>query len=115
MAEVPASSLTGKALAYLSKHWSELVIYADTGHLAMDNNVIERHIKKYATGRKNWMFADTPAGASASATLYSVLVTAQMHGHNPHKYLSYVFAKLPYAEKLADFEELLPYKLEKQA
>jgi hypothetical protein len=34
-------------------------------------------------GRKNWLFADTPKGASASAVIYSLIETANANGHVP--------------------------------
>jgi hypothetical protein len=38
-------------------------------------------------GRKNWLFANTPRGAKASATIYSVIETAKENGLNPFQYL----------------------------
>ncbi|WP_223115238.1 IS66 family transposase, partial [Pseudomonas syringae] len=34
---------------------------------------IERAIRPFVIGRKNWLFSDTPKGATASAQLYSVV------------------------------------------
>ena len=38
-------------------------------------------------GRKNWLFANTPAGARASAVIYSLMETAKETGLDPYKYL----------------------------
>ena len=46
-------------------------------------------------GRKNWMFASTPAGATASANLYSLVVSAKMNGLEPRAYLESIFTLLP--------------------
>ena len=59
--------------------------------------------------RKNWLFANTPKGAHASANLYSIIETAKAHGINPQEYLGYVFKKLPLVETVDDYEKLLPW------
>jgi transposase len=61
-------------------------------------------------GRKAWLFSDTPAGAEASARLYSLIETAKANGIQPYAYLRQVFTELPWAETLTDIEALLPYK-----
>jgi hypothetical protein len=48
-------------------------------------------------GRFAWLFADTPAGADASAIHYSLIETAKTHGLVPCAYLNAVFKALPYA------------------
>jgi hypothetical protein len=45
--------------------------------------------------RKNWIFANTPKGAKASAVTYSIVETAKENGLNPYQYLMYIFEKLP--------------------
>lgn len=37
----------------------------------------------FVIGRKNWLFSDTPKGATASAQLYSVVETAKANGQEP--------------------------------
>lgn len=34
-------------------------------------------IRPFTVGRKNWLFADTPKGANASAAVYSIVETAK--------------------------------------
>ena len=62
-------------------------------------------------GRKNWLFAGTPAGAAASACLYSLIETAKANGLEPYKYLRYLFEKLPFAMTEDDYRKLLPQNL----
>ena len=64
-------------------------------------------------GRKNWLFTDTPAGAHASAKLYSIIETAKANGVEPYAYLRHIFAGLPQAVTLADVEALLPWNIAK--
>ena len=43
--------------------------------------------------------------------MYSLVETAKANGVEPHAYLSLVFAQLPYATCVEDFEALLPWNL----
>lgn len=52
-------------------------------------------------------------GAEASANLYSLVETAKANGIEPFAYLRHVFAELPRATTLADFEALLPWNLDR--
>ena len=65
------------------------------GRLEISNNRAERSIKPFVIGRKNWLFANTPRGADASATIYSLVETAKENGINPLAYLTYLFEQLP--------------------
>ena len=47
------------------------------GSLEIDNNAAERAIKPFVIGRKNFLFANTAKGATASAKLYSIIETAK--------------------------------------
>ena len=108
--QAPPGTLTGKALGYLAKQWPRLIRYLDDGRLEADNNRAENAIRPFVMGRKAWLFSDTPAGAEASARLYSLIETAKANGIEPYAYLRQVFTELPKAETLADIEALLPYK-----
>lgn len=110
---VSIKSPTGKALAYMNNEWSLLTGFVNCGHATIDNNIAERAIRPFAIGRKNWMFADTPSGAEASAALYSIIETAKANNIDPHAYLCAVFSKLPNAETAADVESLLPWNWRK--
>jgi hypothetical protein len=52
----------------------------DDGRLEVDNNLCENAIRPFVMGRKAWLFSDTPAGATASARLYSLIETAKANG-----------------------------------
>ncbi|MFB5763839.1 transposase domain-containing protein, partial [Paenibacillus medicaginis] len=63
-------------------------------------------------GRKNWLFANTPRGATASATIYSVIETAKENGLHPYNYLKYLFEQLPQLPRPLDadaLESFLPW------
>jgi hypothetical protein len=65
--------------------------------------------------RKAWLFADTPAGATASARLFSLIETCKANGREPFAYLRHVFTELPKATTLADIEALLPWNFQASA
>ncbi len=41
-------------------------------------------------GAKNWLFSDTPKGATASAQIYSLIETAKANGQEPYAWLRYI-------------------------
>lgn len=101
----------GRALQYLDNNWDKLVRYTADGRLSIDNNAAENAIRPFVIGRKNWLFSDTPAGARASAALYSVIETAKANGLEPYAYLRKVIGELPAAASVEDIEALLPWRL----
>jgi len=109
--QVPPSTLTGKALTYLHNQWSKLIGYLADGRLAIDNNACERAIRPFVLGRRNWLFADTPNGAHASAHLYSIIETAKANGHEPYRYLRHLFTELPKASSPQAVAALLPFNI----
>ena len=111
----PPSTLIGQALAYLDSQWSRLIRVLDDGRLEVDNNFCENAIRPFVLGRKAWLFSDTPAGADASARLYSLIETAKASGLEPYAYLVRVFTELPKAKTLIDIEALLPWNIARPA
>jgi transposase len=112
---VPPQSLTGKALGYLERQWPKLVRYLDDARIPLDTNLVENSIRPFALGRRNWLFADTPGGAQASAHLYSIIETAKANALDPFAYLVHLFTDIPKAQRLADFEALLPHRIDPAA
>ncbi len=99
----------GVALNYTYKLKDKLRYYCTDGDLPMSNQVAENAIRPFAIARKNFLFYDTPKGASASANLYSLIMTAKSHDLDPFYYLAYVFKYLPRAKTVEDVEKLLPW------
>jgi transposase len=81
--QVTAQNALGKAVNYLASNWSRLERYVEAGHLPIDNNAAERAIRPFVIGSKNWLFSDTPKGATASAQIYSLIETAKANGQEP--------------------------------
>ena len=94
----PKSAL-GKALHYLIEQWPYLLRYLENGNLELSNNRAERSIKPFVMGRKNWLFANTPAGANSSSVIYSLIETAKENQLDPYKYLKWVFCQAPQLAK----------------
>jgi transposase len=107
---LPKSAL-GKAITYCLNQWDKLVVFLEDGRLELDNNRSERSIKPFVIGRKNWLFANTPRGARASAIIYSIVETAKENGLNPYYYLNYLFEKLPNMDTTSEsaLDKLLPW------
>ncbi len=107
----PMSGL-GKAISYALGQWDHALHYLDHVRLTPDNNAVENAIRPFVVGRKNWLFSNTPSGAHTSAGLYSLIETAKASGHEPYKYLCYLFDALPLAKTLEEKLRLLPYRLD---
>ena len=103
----PKSAL-GKALHYLLEQWPYLIRYLEDGRLELSNNRAERSIKPFVMGRKNWLFANTPAGAQSSAVVYSLIETAKENQLDPYRYLLWVLRSAP---GLSQTDELWAEKL----
>ncbi|MCH8493986.1 MAG: transposase domain-containing protein, partial [Idiomarina sp.] len=79
--------------------------------IPIDNNGAENGIRPFVVGRKNWLFADTPSGATASARWYSIIETAKATGQEPYHYLRYLFAWLPVAQTDDEIDQLMPWRV----
>ena len=104
--KVPPKIKIGETFKYFRSEYKYLTGYLHDGHLEMDNGFAERAIRKFAIGRNNWMFADTEAGAHASAMFYSLLCTAKVNDVNIYEAMKYLFNEIPKAKTIEDFEHL---------
>ncbi len=87
--KAPKSAL-GKALTYLREQWPYLVNYLNDGRLEISNNRAERSMKPFVIDRKNFLFANTPKGATGSAIMFSLIQTAIENGLDPYRYLTWL-------------------------
>ena len=108
---VAPESMFGKAMHYTLKLQDKLRHYCTNGALPISNEKAENAIRPFAIARKNFMFFDSPQGATASANLYSLIMTAKYNNLDPYYYLAYVFKYLPRATIVEEIEKLLPWKL----
>jgi transposase len=103
------NSLLGKALHYLAGQWTKLARFVDDARYPLDNNITENAIRPFVIGRRNWLFSDTVAGATASANLYSLIETVKANQRDPYRYLIWLFTRLPTARSADDYAALLPW------
>lgn len=103
---LPRSEM-GKAITYALNQWNALCVYTTEGFLAIDNNAAERAMKRVAIGRKNWLFAGNDRAGGTAAILYSLIASAERHGVDPQRYLTCLFARLPFTPE-DEIDQLLP-------
>ena len=109
-AKTAPKSALGRAIHYLLEQWPYLARYLEDGRLELSNNRAERSIKPFVMGRKNWLFANMPGGAQASAMIYSLMETAKENGLDPYQYLLWILQTAPQLSETnkAWAESLLP-------
>lgn len=109
--QVLPKSKFGEAITYCLNQWKKLEAFLLDGRLEISNNRGERAIKPFVIGRKNFLFSNTPKGATASAVIYSVVETAKGNGLSPFHYLTYLFEKLPNIDlnDMTQLDALLPW------
>ena len=88
-------SALGKDLVYANNQRPSMENYLLDGRCSISNNAAENAIRPFTVGCKNWLFADTPKGASASAAVYSIVETAKGNGLNVYTYLQYLLMYMP--------------------
>jgi len=113
--KVLPGSFTGKAIAYAQNQWDYLIRYTRNGLAPIDNNILERDIRPFVTGRKSWLFSDTVAGAKASAVIYSLVLTCRACGVEPYAWLRHVLAELPLRPPDANIADLMPFNFGERA
>ena len=111
--QVPPETLLGKAIGYTLGQWPKLTRYLDHHAIGPDTNAVENAIRPFVVGRKNWLFSGSPRGATASATLFSIIETARANGKEPYWYLRELFDKLPTGHGKADIQCLAPFRVTK--
>lgn len=90
--------------------------YLEDGRCSFSNNLSENSIRLFTLGRKNWMFSDSPKGASASAVVYTMVEMAKAHDLNIYQYLKYILEQRPNRTMTDEqFESLAPWSMEVQA
>ncbi|WP_298966960.1 transposase, partial [uncultured Roseibium sp.] len=109
---LPDSKL-GDAVSYTLNQWDYLTRYTEDGRMPIDNNLLERDIRIFATGRKSWLFSDTVEGARVSVVVYSRMLTCRASGVEPLAYLRHVLSERPQRTADADINDLLPFNFPK--
>jgi transposase len=82
----PNSSL-GKAISYMLGHWQALTLFLREPGAPLDNNLVERALKKAILHRKNSLFYRTLNGAQVGDLYMSLIHTCELNDVNPFDYL----------------------------
>ena len=83
----PNSGL-GKAISYLLNHWTKPTLFLRQAGAPIDNNIVERALKKAILNRKNALFYKTVNGAWVGDLFMSLIHTFELNGANPFHYLT---------------------------
>jgi transposase len=83
----PNSGL-GKAITYLLRHWRPLTLFLRQAGAPLDNNVVERALKRAVLHRKNSLFYRTLNGADVGDLFMSLIHTCQLCDANSFDYLT---------------------------
>lgn len=110
---VMPNSLIGTVISYALGQWRYLYRCIDDGGFPVDNNLIERDIRPFTTGRKAWLFSNSVAGADASAVIYSLMLTCRACDIEQYTYLRHILTELPGRKPGADVTDLLPFNFSK--
>jgi transposase len=86
--EVEPNSGLGKAISYTLKHWQGLTLFLREPGAPLDNNLVERALKKAILHRKNALFYKTLNGAEVGDLYMSLIHTCELNDVNPFHYLT---------------------------
>ncbi len=84
---VEPNSGLGQAISYLLKHWEKLTLFLRVAGAPVDNNLVERALKKAILHRRNSLFYKTRNGAHMGDLYMSLIHTCELNGVNPFDYL----------------------------
>jgi transposase len=82
----PNSGL-GQAIMYLLRHWHPLTLFLRKAGAPIDNNLVERALKRAVLHRKNALFYRSLNGAQVGDLFMSLIHTCQLCGANSFDYL----------------------------
>ena len=98
-----------EAIDYSLNAWKALTLHLDDGAVAIDNNLIERQIKPWKLGAKNWLFVGSELAGQRAAVVMSLVQSAKLNGLDPWAYLRDVLARI-HSHPSQRLDELLPHR-----
>jgi len=107
--QVLDGSKIAEAIDYSRNAWAALTLHLDDGAVAVDNNLIERQIKPWKIGAKNWLFAGSALAGQRAAVVMSLVQSAKLNGLDPWAYLRDVLKRI-HSHPSHRLEELLPHR-----
>ena len=107
--QVLDGSKIAEAIDYSLNAWKALTLHLDDGAVAIDNNLIERQIKPWKLGAKNWLFVGSELAGQRAATVMSLVQSAKLNGLDPWAYLRDVLARI-HSHPSNRLDDLLPHR-----
>jgi transposase len=92
-----------KAITYIKNRRDFLMTYLEDGRCSLSNNLSENSIRPVTVGRKNWLFSDTPEGATANSLYLTIIEMAKAYDLNLYEYLKFLLENRP-SEGMSDEE-----------
>jgi transposase len=86
--KVEPNSGLGRAIEYMLRHWQALTLFLREPGAPLDNNLVERALKKAILHRKNSLFYKTLNGAEVGDLYMSLIHTCELNDVNPFAYLT---------------------------
>lgn len=97
------------AINYSLNNWEALTRHLQNGAVPIDNNHIERQIKPWKLGAKNWLFIGSELAGQRAAVVMSLVQSAKLSGLDPWAYLRDVLARI-HSHPASRIDELLPHR-----
>jgi len=91
---IETGSPLGKAWTYLSNQLEPLQAYLSDGNISIDNNAVERGLRRHTIGRKLWLFFRGQDKLEHVTRIMSIVTTARLHGVDELAYLTWVLEQL---------------------
>lgn len=90
------------------KRWVGFTSFLDDGRICLTNNAAERALRRFALGRKSWLFAGSECGADRAAFMATLVMTAKLNDIDPQAWLADVLARIA-DTPVSRLEQLLPW------
>jgi transposase len=103
-----------EAIDYSLNHWTALTRHLDDGAVPIDNNHLERQIKPWKLGAKNWLFVGSELAGQRAAIVMSLVQSAKLNQIDPWAYLRDVLARI-HGHPASRIDELLPNRWQPDA
>lgn len=87
-----SNSKLKKAITYVQNRRDFLMTYLEDGRCSLSNNLSENAIRPVTVGRKNWLFSDTPDGATANSLYLTMVEMAKAYNLNLYEYLKFLLS-----------------------
>lgn len=88
---IDRKSTLGDATSYFLKHSQRLALFLRRGEVEIDNNAVERAIRRIAIIRKASLHASSEGGAHAWMIFSSLVATCEANRVDPRRYFHWLF------------------------